>query len=338
MQRITDRIAHEWAERNNLEGVPTSTLRVAIEDARSIPELERSSPEQSETEAYLRPCLDEIREAFDDVHLRIECIRGHLVNAGPLKFRPAPPPSEQAGISCGTCNGTGLANVVDQDDGALVIDDCPECGGESAFPRGVGSDCTCPQFGCKQHTFAHPAPEAQAEGEPAVSWHGRMPDALREWLVGMAVSVDVSTDDATANQRYFGTITEVMDARSKHGVILLVQDAKPNFAIGPSGAFRCRNNSGEKWRYIDDRAPDSYELRECEIESLYLRPQPSASETPSAKDSDVPRITEDALIGHAILPVGTPCAFVVSMAQAACKRYRKTLDAALAVQRKEGES
>lgn len=31
---------------------------------------------------------------------------------------------------CATCEGVGLANVVDYD-GALVVDDCPECGGES---------------------------------------------------------------------------------------------------------------------------------------------------------------------------------------------------------------
>jgi hypothetical protein len=32
---------------------------------------------------------------------------------------------------CSTCNGLGLANVIDPIDGALVMDDCPECGGES---------------------------------------------------------------------------------------------------------------------------------------------------------------------------------------------------------------
>ena len=36
--------------------------------------------------------------------------------------------------TCATCEGTGLANVVDPHDGALVIDDCPECGGELVNP------------------------------------------------------------------------------------------------------------------------------------------------------------------------------------------------------------
>lgn len=36
---ITDKIAREWADRNGLEGVPIDTLRCAIDDARSIPEL-----------------------------------------------------------------------------------------------------------------------------------------------------------------------------------------------------------------------------------------------------------------------------------------------------------
>jgi len=49
--------------------------------------------------------------------------------------------------ACDTCEGTGLANVADYD-GALVIDDCPECGGESRTAR--------------------PAPEAQAE--KPVAW------------------------------------------------------------------------------------------------------------------------------------------------------------------------
>lgn len=66
-----------------------------------------------------------------------------------------------------------------------------------------------------------------------------MPHGLREWIEGMTVSVDVSTSEDDADHRYFGTVTEVMDAPDdKHGVTLLVQDAKPNFtaqapAVGP---------------------------------------------------------------------------------------------------------
>lgn len=40
--------------------------------------------------------------------------------------------------------------------------------------------------------------------------------------------------------------------------------------------FRCRRvGSTFDWTYIDHRAPDSFELRECEIENIYTRPQPS---------------------------------------------------------------
>jgi hypothetical protein len=39
MKHITDKIALEWAERQGLYGIPTMTLRCAISDARSIPEL-----------------------------------------------------------------------------------------------------------------------------------------------------------------------------------------------------------------------------------------------------------------------------------------------------------
>lgn len=57
-----------------------------------------------------------------------------------------------------------------------------------------------------------------------------MPRGLREWIEGMTVSVDVSTSEDDADHRYYGTVTEVMDAPDdKHGVTLLVQDAKPNF-------------------------------------------------------------------------------------------------------------
>lgn len=56
---------------------------------------------------------------------------------------------------------------------------------------------------------------------------------IRERIVGMAVSVDVSTCDEDSGHRYFGTVTEVMDASSadKFGVVLLVQDATPNFEV-----------------------------------------------------------------------------------------------------------
>ena len=57
-----------------------------------------------------------------------------------------------------------------------------------------------------------------------------MSGVLRDLIEGMSISVDVSTGDHDAGHRYFGTVTEVMDApEDKHGVTLLVQDAEPNF-------------------------------------------------------------------------------------------------------------
>lgn len=53
---------------------------------------------------------------------------------------------------------------------------------------------------------------------------------LIKQVEGMEVSVDVSTCDADAGHRYFGTVTEVSELdTAKNGYILLVQDAEPNF-------------------------------------------------------------------------------------------------------------
>jgi len=53
---------------------------------------------------------------------------------------------------------------------------------------------------------------------------------LPELIEGMTVSVDVSTCDADSGNRYFGTVAECTELETgKHGLILLVQDAEPNF-------------------------------------------------------------------------------------------------------------
>ncbi len=55
---------------------------------------------------------------------------------------------------------------------------------------------------------------------------------LIKQVEGMEVSVDVSTCDADAGHRYFGTVTEVSELDgAKNGYILLVQDAEPNFDV-----------------------------------------------------------------------------------------------------------
>lgn len=57
-------------------------------------------------------------------------------------------------------------------------------------------------------------------------------DDLAELLQDLTVSVDVSTCDEDAGNRYFGTVTEVMHSPDdKLGITLLVQDARPNFDV-----------------------------------------------------------------------------------------------------------
>ncbi|HCL4841515.1 TPA: hypothetical protein N2E24_004473 [Salmonella enterica] len=70
----------------------------------------------------------------------------------------------------------------------------------------------------------------------AAMLHGAEPVSqtynLPELIEGMEVSIDVSTCDADAGNRYFGTVTEVSELyTAKNGYILLVQDAEPNFDV-----------------------------------------------------------------------------------------------------------
>ena len=66
--------------------------------------------------------------------------------------------------------------------------------------------------------------------ETSTNEHGIEMHALLKHIEGMEVSVDVSTYDADAGHRYFGTVTEISELETaKNGFILLVQDAKPNF-------------------------------------------------------------------------------------------------------------
>lgn len=55
-------------------------------------------------------------------------------------------------------------------------------------------------------------------------------DQIAELVEGMSVSVDISTGEHDLTHRLMGTVTEAMhDEHDKHGLTLLVQDAKPNF-------------------------------------------------------------------------------------------------------------
>lgn len=73
----------------------------------------------------------------------------------------------------------------------------------------------------------------------------------------MEVSIDVSTCDADAGNRYFGTVTEISELyTAKNGYILLVQDAKPNFDVNgnspvtPDGWISCSERMPEQGAYI----------------------------------------------------------------------------------------
>lgn len=86
---------------------------------------------------------------------------------------------------------------------------------------------------------------------------------MREWLEGMSVSVDVSTGDHDEQHRYFGTVTEVMDAPAdKHGVTLLVQDAEPNFAAPAAPAKLCNH---DLFKTGDADAPEQVKDRNGEV-------------------------------------------------------------------------
>lgn len=66
--------------------------------------------------------------------------------------------------------------------------------------------------------------------ETSTNEHEIETHTLLKSIEGMEVSVDVSTCDADAGHRYFGTVTEISELdTAKNGYILLVQDAKPNF-------------------------------------------------------------------------------------------------------------
>lgn len=67
---------------------------------------------------------------------------------------------------------------------------------------------------------------AMLQGAEPVSQTYKLPELIE----GMEVSIDVSTCDADAGHRYFGTVTEVSELdTATNGYILLVQDAEPNF-------------------------------------------------------------------------------------------------------------
>ncbi|EAM4660410.1 DUF551 domain-containing protein [Salmonella enterica] len=88
---------------------------------------------------------------------------------------------------------------------------------------------------------------AALEAEPVSETYN-----LPELIEGMEVSIDVSTCDTDAGNRYFGTVTEVSELyTAKNGYILLVQDAEPNFDVNgnspvtPDGWISCSERMPE---------------------------------------------------------------------------------------------
>lgn len=75
---------------------------------------------------------------------------------------------------------------------------------------------------------------AMLQGDEPVSETYKLPELIE----GMEVSIDVSTCDADAGNRYFGTVTEVSELyTAKNGYILLVQDAEPNFDVNGNASI-----------------------------------------------------------------------------------------------------
>ncbi|EHN1695384.1 DUF551 domain-containing protein [Salmonella enterica subsp. enterica serovar Newport] len=130
---------------------------------------------------------------------------------------------------------------------------------------------------------------------------------LPELIEGMEVSIDVSTCDADAGNRYFGTVTEVSELdTAKNGYILLVQDAEPNFDVNgnspviPDGWISCsermpedgqeclvQTNSG--WRYVsfyDAHSRLFYDSPKGDIEYILVTHWMPMPETPKPEGNN----------------------------------------------------
>ncbi|ENZ1877923.1 dATP/dGTP pyrophosphohydrolase domain-containing protein, partial [Salmonella enterica] len=92
---------------------------------------------------------------------------------------------------------------------------------------------------------------AMLQGTEPVSQTYKLPELIE----GMEVSIDVSTCDADAGNRYFGTVTEVSELdTAKNGYILLVQDAEPNFKTAGNSPV-----TPDGWISCSERMPDNDE-------------------------------------------------------------------------------
>lgn len=156
------------------------------------------------------------------------------------------------------------------DDSGLLP--CPFCGSPAEhYPDGdmegyiimcgnKNGDCNLQAFGFTTPEEAEKAWNTRAallQGAEPVSQTCKLPELIE----GMEVSIDVSTCDADAGNRYFGTVTEVSELdTAKNGYILLVQDAKPNFKTAGNSPV-----TPDGWISCSERMPDNDESKPIAI-------------------------------------------------------------------------
>lgn len=174
-------------------------------------------------------------------------IRPYFYSAAPAPVVPEEMPAGLAGqivslLPCPFC-GSPAEHYPDGDmEGYIIM-----CGNKNG-------DCNLQAFGFTTPEEAEKAWNTRAallQGGQPVSQTYELPEyELPELIEGMEVSIDVSTCDADAGNRYFGTVTEISELyTAKNGYILLVQDAKPNFDVNgnspviPEGSFSGLVNS-----------------------------------------------------------------------------------------------
>ncbi|WP_236651603.1 hypothetical protein [Citrobacter werkmanii] len=121
-------------------------------------------------------------------------------------------------VPCPKCNDTGMA----------------DSGGVQPWGEPILIECDCRaamlQAGNFRETPDSSTSNCREISETSTNGHEIETHTLLKSIEGMEVSVDVSTCDADAGHRYFGTVTEISELETaKNGFILLVQDAKPNF-------------------------------------------------------------------------------------------------------------
>jgi len=217
--------------------------------------------------------------------------------------------------ACDTCEGTGLANVADYD-GALVIDDCPECGGESAPPsEQAGISDEVAQRALKVFWAAYDPPNAKG-GMRFGRTHAGI-GAVLKWYESAFPRGVGSGDGMEALKRQRARLDEVLAHPAPEA-----QAEKP---VGHLNVSRFRGSDAmvnTDFDYLGDLPDGNY--------PVYLRPQPSASETPSADARDA--------LNAIALEMRTRLVNNGKHTSQTLEAWADRIDAAIAAQRKEGES